>query len=295
MYLRLFAVCCLVSIIHGMSIPTSPQMTKDATQTPKEKKESFEKEFIQLLLKYEDILPEIQREFLTDEGGYILEYDSYDDSLDDEFEYDDVNSKDDDLGVADSSSEETDKQDGDVETDIQTTKPSSIRRRRCVSCGCSRLPSGLSEDSAYRWLSFSNNGISETLLAIFNLDKAFKIKSFADDSLADAQSLFPNSVHNGEGDAFRHALWMYRVTKTYGAGVAKDFGDAHERSSVNPLNERLMDLYNNEVGRCLGSNSANHGRDDVDVVREALENGLLQTELGDYPGSSASGYAYGRK
>ena len=36
---------------------------------------------------------------------------------------------------------------------------------------------------------------------------------------------------------------------------------AHERSSPNPDSERLMDLYNNEVGRRLALDPANAGRE----------------------------------
>jgi hypothetical protein len=55
--------------------------------------------------------------------------------------------------------------------------------------------------------------------------------------------------HNGEEDAYRHAQWNRRMTQSLGPDVAKAFSDARERWKVDPEGERLMDLYNNQVGR----------------------------------------------
>ncbi len=61
-------------------------------------------------------------------------------------------------------------------------------------------------------------------------------------------------------------------------GTAKDFGDAHERSVANPTPERLMDLYNNKVGRDLAADPDNTGRDGREVIREAIRDGKLRTK-----------------
>lgn len=67
-----------------------------------------------------------------------------------------------------------------------------------------------------------------------------------------AQSRYPNSVHNGNGDAFRHAFFSELNTATLGVALAKQLGDAHEQQSSNPL-ETQMDLFNNEQGRQVSS------------------------------------------
>ncbi len=77
-------------------------------------------------------------------------------------------------------------------------------------------------------------------------------------------------------DAFRHALWIYKITKHAGADAAKRFGDAHERSVVNKPGERLMDLYNNDIGRRLAQDPRNLERSDEDVIMGALRKGWLR-------------------
>ncbi|MFI4852593.1 MAG: DUF6973 domain-containing protein [Gimesia chilikensis] len=58
-------------------------------------------------------------------------------------------------------------------------------------------------------------------------------------------------LHNGNGDAFRHALWNCLMAKSIGVSKAKQWGDAHENggTSPNPPLEKEMDLFNNEIGR----------------------------------------------
>lgn len=56
--------------------------------------------------------------------------------------------------------------------------------------------------------------------------------------------------HNDCGDAFRHAYFNALNTKSIGADLAKEFGDAHECGTPrNQLQEKTMDLHNNLVGR----------------------------------------------
>jgi hypothetical protein len=64
------------------------------------------------------------------------------------------------------------------------------------------------------------------------------------------------------------------MTQGIGADAAKAFGDAHEMagsstSGPGPNSERLMDLYNNQVGRQLANDQ---GRS----LKEALEKGYLR-------------------
>ena len=73
-------------------------------------------------------------------------------------------------------------------------------------------------------------------------------------------------LRDGEGDAFRHTLWNYRMTQNMGRSEAKKFGDAHERGNWylqrqrgqeygagNSEGSRDMDLHNNHIGRNLQS------------------------------------------
>ena len=67
-----------------------------------------------------------------------------------------------------------------------------------------------------------------------------------------AQSRYPNSIHNGNGDAFRHAFFSELNAATLGVALAKQLGDAHEQQSSSQL-ETQMDLFNNEQGRQVSS------------------------------------------
>jgi hypothetical protein len=68
------------------------------------------------------------------------------------------------------------------------------------------------------------------------------------------------------------------MSKELGSEAAKSIGDGHERSGTDTDGGRLMDLYNNAVGRELAADPANRGRNDKDVVRDAIRKGKLQTE-----------------
>ena len=49
----------------------------------------------------------------------------------------------------------------------------------------------------------------------------------------------------------------------------------------------MKDLYNNEVGRQLAADPANHNRSDEEVIREALESGKLRITPFNVVGSVA--------
>lgn len=58
--------------------------------------------------------------------------------------------------------------------------------------------------------------------------------------------------HNGPADALRHSLFNALNTQTAGEDIAKKLGDAYEEDQPNqPEQEKIMDLYNNKVGREL--------------------------------------------
>lgn len=81
---------------------------------------------------------------------------------------------------------------------------------------------------------------------------ASDFREVATKALAEAQSRYPDTIHNGPGDAFRHCYWNALMTREQGAELAEQFATAHE-SGGGPVLEREMDLYNNRVGRNIGS------------------------------------------
>jgi hypothetical protein len=82
--------------------------------------------------------------------------------------------------------------------------------------------------------------------------------------------LHPGRRHNDEADAFRHAYWNYRMTQTFGPERARAFANAYEISTLNPIGERKMDLYNNKIGRDLAVGATGSP---VDNVRRAVARG----------------------
>lgn len=106
---------------------------------------------------------------------------------------------------------------------------------------------------------------------------AVEFREAAEKALTEAQRMFPDSLHNGEGDAFRHAYWNALMTRAEGAGLAEQFATAHEAGPDNPPDERAMDLYNNAVGREIGVTPDPPGVTLEARVLQALHDGNLQT------------------
>ncbi len=99
---------------------------------------------------------------------------------------------------------------------------------------------------------------------------------------------FPNGTgHNDEADAYRHALWSFKMARDISPHAAKQIGDGHERKPLGsysyeglesaPRGEKLMDLYNNRIGRDLERKFRDDPRPAEDIVMEALRAGRLQT------------------
>ncbi len=82
----------------------------------------------------------------------------------------------------------------------------------------------------------------------------------AKDALDWAQSLYPNSVLNGNGDAFRHAYFSALNAKVLGVNLAKQLGDAHETFPNSNQLENTMDLFNNQFGRNLFVSLSQNGQ-----------------------------------
>jgi Domain of unknown function (DUF6973) len=126
-------------------------------------------------------------------------------------------------------------------------------------------------------LDFDPAGASERGVVLQHPIDAFRVNRAATESINAAINRFTRSeLENGPGDAFRHAVWSYKLARMLGEERAKAFIDSYEVSNPNSRDVGLMDLYNNIVGRRLAADPANHGKQDEAVVLEALKRGELQ-------------------
>ena len=111
-----------------------------------------------------------------------------------------------------------------------------------------------------------------------------------------ASELFPNSTHNGKGDAFRHALWNGYCYLTMEGNLGEQLTSAHENKPSPfpnypfPEKEKEMDLYNNNQGRLIAmtSNLSNVS----DHIIENLHAGFLRhlSNLGTFVSADGSVY-----
>ncbi|XP_070571024.1 uncharacterized protein [Ptychodera flava] len=142
---------------------------------------------------------------------------------------------------------------------------------------------GLSKSEAYGHFNFDFRGMRKDTLSLFHPVRAKRVKDLEEQSQLDANTI----IYQGNCDdvhahsAVFHALWMYRITREFGPVLAKDFGDSYELThrTEDEFAERLLDLYNNWMGRVLASDHENVPRNDMEVIQEALNSGILQTTL----------------
>lgn len=97
--------------------------------------------------------------------------------------------------------------------------------------------------------------VSPGATAIWAANQCAKGKNHATVATAEAKKLFPTSLHNGKGDAFRHCYWNARMTIDLGSKIAEVIATNHEDAAPGPAKERKMDLANNATGRKVGANS----------------------------------------
>ncbi len=133
-------------------------------------------------------------------------------------------------------------------------------------------------DELFDELEFDPKGPTELAVAILNPLDALEGDRLSDDAKDMTKNLFPGAVlRNNKAEAFRHALWSFLMTRELRPEMAKRFDDAHEITRPNPDDERLMDLYNNHMGRVLALDPKNKGRPAEDVIIEAIRDRQLQT------------------
>jgi RHS repeat-associated protein len=82
-------------------------------------------------------------------------------------------------------------------------------------------------------------------------------------------------MHNGPGDAVRHATGMCELTRALGAQTAEAIGNNHEQDD-SPAGEKRMDQHNNAVGRRIASQRGTC----IDNAVSAWDRGDLQAMQG---------------
>jgi hypothetical protein len=97
----------------------------------------------------------------------------------------------------------------------------------------------------------------------------------ANTASSQAATLYPTTLHNGPGDAFRHCLWSALMTLDISWTVANKIGTKHETDATSPLAEKNMDLFNNAKGRYAGTNSITHNDAKV-LCKSYTDSGVLQ-------------------
>lgn len=108
-----------------------------------------------------------------------------------------------------------------------------------------------------------------------------------------SEELFPNSLRNGKGDAFRHAYWNALNVILLGDNLAESLATAHEDQPPTYTyshKETQMDLFNNEVGRSKHSWFSNGFSSLTNSIINSITNGELRY-LSHLQGRTSSGLA----
>lgn len=141
----------------------------------------------------------------------------------------------------------------------------------------------VSATALFAAVDFDPNGLTEKQLAVLHPADAAAGWLLAKWNQGLVAAASDYQAGDNEWDAVRHAAWSFAMTQSLGRGRAKEFGDAHERQDYGSEGSRMMDLYNNHVGRELGHDPANVGRDPIEAAKDAARNGRLR--LRPYPES----------
>lgn len=120
--------------------------------------------------------------------------------------------------------------------------------------------------------------MSQSELAIFDkLTRAQQLAYLinARDARDKAQAKFASfTLHNGVGDAFRHAYFVAANTRNLylGPDLAQRLSTAHEDDPGQPAMERQMDLFNNHAGLLIGLDTGS-------AIEETVDSWLLTGRL----------------
>ena len=117
---------------------------------------------------------------------------------------------------------------------------------------------------------------TEISWAIWNPIDAYTANELATEAGNWAAANYPGAqLHNGRGDAARHAYWNALMAQELGAATAEEAATAHEHTGLNegsPHNETVMDMNNNAVGRTLAAPTRAQMQTNV---QQALDAGQL--------------------
>jgi hypothetical protein len=117
---------------------------------------------------------------------------------------------------------------------------------------------------------------------LYKTNKAKALLCMANGTLALAYSqsnYIASSLINGNGDAFRHAIWCFGMTLDVQSTFAKAWSDAHENGTPNnPEIEKTMDLYNNAIGIQLGKDNPKMIKNNAFILKtkECVRSGKLK-------------------
>ena len=130
----------------------------------------------------------------------------------------------------------------------------------------------------YDQLDFDPEGDGQYDFAIGSPLDAIEARNLSIHAKSMTKKLFSNSKTgtDDDADAFRHAYWSYLMAQDIGVDGSKAAGDGHEITNVNNEGQRLMDLYNNKLGRELALDPANKDRPPEEVIMEAVKSGKLR-------------------
>lgn len=122
----------------------------------------------------------------------------------------------------------------------------------------------------------------QELMVFNNISKKFQTRYLYNANKAQnkAIELFPGMQRNTKADAFRHSYFHSLNTYFIGENLSIQLGDAHEIETPDSLIlEKVMDLFNNQVGREKAKNPAIYfNAYDTLIVRifDAVKNGNLE-------------------
>lgn len=121
--------------------------------------------------------------------------------------------------------------------------------------------------------------VRDPIGAIFALEARNRAQEAMDHRYPDQK---PGTDLGNEADAYKHTVWNYLMARTIGPERAKAMGDAHEIDGIDPSpiaealgaaknseGARLMDLYNNQVGRGLPRGGERQ-------ILDAMKNGIIR-------------------
>ncbi len=141
-------------------------------------------------------------------------------------------------------------------------------------------------------LLFESLTLKDKVWSLCNINAIKKSLSESKDvlNIIDSLSIFDEKfydkkIESGKCDAFRHLLWMYKLSSTIGVEKARRIGNMYENYNayiykINPQSgydkaSMDMDLYNNEVGIYLYLKYAKNELI-IDYIKQTIEEGYVK-------------------